>query len=172
MFKFIRLSITTIFFTLAGYYFVQAEDGKKVTKGMKSEKRNIVKKVSYKRKFNGGILLLTANEVIQKTKENLLLSEIRASFDKKGKNVTIESGKCDLRMNEKKAYLRSNVIIKSADATCCTESAVVDFSAHTIYGNSKVTGMNARGSFISNGFSIDKDGVIELKSVEIKGKKK
>ena len=157
-----------------GYYVALAdsEKGQKAgTAASSPEKKNITKKVAYKRKFNGGILLLTAEEIILQTKEKLVLSEIKANFTKGKKDIAIECNECNLDLKEKKAYLQGNVIINSMDMTCCTEGAVVDFVAQTITGSAKVTGTGARGSFIANGFSVDKEGLIKLKNIAVKGKK-
>lgn len=175
MLKLVRLTFFLSVVAIIGYYVAEAQDEsekKASVSATKSRKKNISKNVCYKRRFNGGMLLFTSKEVTMQTKEDIFLSGIKASFTKNGKTVSIESGKCDLKPKLKKAYLQSNVIVKSADTTCCTESAVVDFSASMIFGKSKVTGMNARGSFVSDGFSVDKDGIINLKNVEIKGKKR
>ncbi len=106
-----------------------------------------------------------------RTKEKLVLSEIKASFTKDKKDITIKCGSCVLDLKERKAHLSENVIIKSVNMTCCTASAWVDFMAQTITGKDKVTGTGARGSFISDGFSVDKEGIIKLKKVTVKGKK-
>lgn len=173
-FKMIRLLFLAITTISIGYYVALA-DSKKEQKSeattYTSEKQNVTKRVAYKRKFNGGILLLTAEEIVLSTKEKLVLSEIKANFSKGNKNITVECNTCNLDLKEKKAYLHDNVIIKSMDMTCCTEGALVDFIAQTITGNEKVTGTGARGSFISNGFSVDKEGVIKLKNITVKGKK-
>ncbi len=169
--KLLFLAITTI---SVGYYVALADSKKEQKAGAatsNSEKQNVTKKVAYKRRFNGGILLLTAEEIVLRTKEKLVLSEIKASFRKGNKDTTIECNVCNLDLKEKKAYLQDNVIIKSMDMTCCTEDALVDFMAQTITGKAKVTGTGARGSFISNGFSVDKEGVIKLKNLTVKGKK-
>ena len=174
MLKFVRLSFLFSIVAIVGYYVAQAQEESEKKASVSQErakKKNTSKNVCYKRRFNGGALLFTSKEVILQTKEDIFLSGIRASFTKNGKTVSIESGKCNIKTKSKKAYLQCNVIVKSAETTCCTESAVVDFSEQKIFGTSKVTGMNARGSFVSNGFSIDKDGIIKLKNVEIKGKK-
>ena len=174
MFKFIKLMVLLLVFVSVGYYMTQAQGGQNkvgVTDNKCSPKGNVTKNICYKRKVNGGILLLTAKEVVTRSKEELVLSGIKASYNKDGKNITIECEQCHLQTAQKKAYLQRNVRIKSDDTTCCTESAVVDFAENAIFGNSKITGVNARGSFVSTGFSIDKEGVIKLKEVNVKGKK-
>lgn len=158
--------------TLVGYYVALADNPKEQkTINSNDEDNNVTKKIAYKRKFNGGILLLTADEVVLRTKEKLVLSKIKASFTKDKKDITIECSSCALDLKERKAHLSENVIIKSMDMTCCTASALVDFMAQTITGKAKVTGTGARGSFISDGFSVDKEGIIKLKKVTVKGKK-
>ena len=150
----------------------QGEQNKVDVGGNKTETNgNITKNICYKRKVNGGVLFLTAKEVVTRSKEELVLSGIKANFKKNDKNITIECEQCNLQTAQKKAYLSRNVRIKSDDTTCCTERAVVDFAENAIFGDSKITGVNARGSFASNGFSIDKEGVIKLKEVKVKGKK-
>ena len=131
-------------------------------------KRNITKNICYTKQFNGGKLTLTAAEVSLKSKDKLVLSNISANFSKNGRSILIESGECDLNLKNQKAYLRKNVLIKSPDATCNTNSAVVDFVSDSIYGNSKITGTRAGDSFTSDGFIIDKNGVIKLKHATIK----
>lgn len=173
-FKLVKLLFIAIITTSIGYYVALA-DGKNEQKSeettSESSKQNVTKKVAYKRRFNGGILLLTAEEIMLRTKEKLVLSEIKASFSKGNKNITIECNTCNLDLKEKKAYLKDNVRINAMNMTCCTEKALVDFKAQTITGNTKVTGTGARGSFVSNGFSVDKEGVIKLKNITVKGKK-
>ena len=111
------------------------------------------------------------DEVVERTKEHIFLYGIKAKYEKNGKVVSLESNKCIISINGKKALLQQNVMIQSADVSCCTSNALVDFSAHTITGKDKVTGTSARGSFISDGFYIDKEGIIKLKKVELKIKK-
>ena len=171
-FRLVKLLFLAIATTFVGYYVALADNEKAQNAGASdSEKKNVTKKVAYKRRFNGGILLLTAEEIVLQTKEKLVLSDIKASFSKGSRDTTIECNTCNLDLKDKKAYLHGNVIIKSMDVTCCTEGAVVDFMAQTITGSAKVTGTGARGSFISNGFSVDKEGVIKLKNIAVKGKK-
>lgn len=173
-FKLVKLLLLAVITAFVGYYVALANNQKEQKTEITdsgSEDNNVTKKIAYKRRFNGGVLLLTAEAVILRTDEKLVLSEIKASFNKNEKNITIECGRCNFDLKGKKAYLQENVIIKSMDITCCTGSALVDFTEQTITGKAKVTGTGARGSFISDGFSIDKEGVVKLKKVTVKGKK-
>ena len=167
--RIVKSFVLAVITTIVGYTIAQSNTSQNKSVAKKIE--NKTKDVSYKRRFNGGILTLKADEVVERTKEHIFLYGIKAKYEKNGKVVSLESNKCIISINGKKALLQQNVMIQSADVSCCTSNALVDFSAHTITGKDKVTGTSARGSFISDGFYIDKEGIIKLKKVELKIKK-
>jgi hypothetical protein len=118
--------------------------------------------ITFRRKINGNLLTIHAEQAEVCTVDTVRLRNVRASFKKDNGEMSIECEVCTFNTREKKAYLTKNVRLASADIRCCTESVVVDFVKNSIIGNSQIRGTKAGMQFVSSGFHIRPDGNIIL----------
>ena len=129
---------------------------------------NATKQIKYSKQFRGGTLTLTAASSKLLPQDRVLLTGMKAFFSKDGRNLTIECGECCLDSSEQKAHLSKRVCIKSSDALCNTERAVIDFCSNSISGDARMSGRRAGVDFVSDGFFMDERGMIKLVRASMK----
>ena len=169
IFKLIRFVLFSLLILAFGYYIVQNQNTDKTSKpATLNYELNSSDSIKYIKKFKGGILTLSAQKSKLLNPNHIILDNMTAVFQKDGKEVVISGKICNLKMNEKKAYINNNVIIKTLNTTCNTNIAIVDFLNNTLYGNSKIDGIRSGTNFTANGFSLNENGMIKLKHAVIK----
>jgi hypothetical protein len=134
--------------------------------------KNAAKRIKYRKRLNGGILTLVARSADVGIEGKILLTDVTATFEKNKKIITIRCKDCDLRQKKQKAYLKGNVCIKTNNAVCYTDSAIVNFVENSISGKSRMHGVQSGTKFTSKGFSMKDDGKIKLNKAKIVKNKK
>lgn len=169
IFKLIRIVLSLLLILTTSYYIVQTQNSAKSPENSNlTQELNSSKCIKYVKNFKGGILTLSAQKSKLISPNHILLNNMTAVFKKDGKEVVISGKSCNLKMNEKKAYINNNVIIKTLNTTCNTNFAIVDFLNNSLYSNSKINGIRSGTNFIANGFSLNENGVVKLKHAVIK----
>lgn len=133
-----------------------------------NQKVNTSNNIRYTKKFKGGKLFISAKTSELIASNHVLLKDMVAVFEKDGKRVTISGESCNLKMDEKKAYIQNNVVIKTINTSCNTKFAVVDFENNNLYSDSKVEGVRSGANFVADGFSLNEKGLINLVHAVIK----
>ncbi len=169
IFKLIRIVLFSLLISTFGYYIVQNQNTDKNLQQTKLyHDLNSSNSIKYVKKFKGGILTLSAQKSKLITPNHILLDNMIAVFKKDGKEVIISGKVCNLKMNEKKAYINNNVTIKTLNTTCNTNFAIVDFLNNALYSNSKINGRRSGSNFVADGFSLNENGIVKLKHAVIK----
>lgn len=169
IFKLIRIVLFSLLILTSSYYVLQNQNVNNQSENAKlTHELNSSNRIKYVKKFKGGILTLSAKKSKLINPNHILLNNMTAVFQKDGKEVVISGKSCNLKMNEKKAYINDTVVIKTLNTICNTNFAIVDFLNNSLYSNSKVNGVRSGSNFIANGFSINENGVVKLKQAIIK----
>jgi hypothetical protein len=129
--------------------------------------KNSAKKIKYKKRLNGGMLTLMAKSADVSVEGSILLTDVIATFEKNKKTITIRCENCNLKPKKQRAYLKKNVCIKTGNAICYTDAATVNFVENSIFGKSKMHGIQSGTKFVSNGFLMKEDGNIKLNKAKI-----
>ncbi|MDR3030934.1 MAG: hypothetical protein LBU35_00940 [Holosporales bacterium] len=131
-------------------------------------KKNLAHSIAYSINIKGGKLDITAeNASFPQNLDSVILKKINANFISKSKNIKISSDKCDLYPKKKKAFFGPNVVVNSKDWNLKTNSAILDWKANSLSGNSKLFGTNKGIRISASGFSIKENGEIILKHAKI-----
>jgi hypothetical protein len=128
--------------------------------------------ITFRRSVNGQLVIVKADRARLGTGGTVRLENVRATLKKRDGEMFMNCDVCIFDKKRKKAYLSKNVIIKSTDFCCNTESVVVDFVSNSITGNSKLHGTKTGMRFTSSGFCIRPDGRITMNRMKIKGRVK
>lgn len=170
IFRLIRLVLFPSLILFAGYYIIQKHNIPQTSSPLTlNHSLNSSSAVKYVKKFKGGFLTLTAQKSKLISPDHILLNGMAAVFEKDGKTVTIRGDVCNLKMDEKKAYIKDKVVIETLNTTCDTSTAVIDFLNDSLYGNSEVEGKRSGTNFVASGFSLNENGIINLTRAIIKG---
>lgn len=168
IFKLVKLVFLMLMTAVVGYFIVSKNSDAPHTNINSLLEKNSTQNIVYTKKLNGGLLTLSAAEVSVRSKDEISLLKVKAKFEKDKETTTIEGGKCIINFVKKDANLTDNVMIKSSDITCTTESATIDLVKNSIYGDSKITGTKGGYKITSDGFFIDQQGSIKLKHAKIR----
>jgi hypothetical protein len=133
--------------------------------------KNSANTISYSIKIKDGKLKITAKKAsFGKGLNSFILEKMQAEFISKTRNINISARKCNLYPKRKKAFFGPNVIIKGKDLYLATNAAVLDWSTNSLYGQSKLHGINKGIRISADGFSIKENGKITLKHAKISKK--
>lgn len=169
IFKLIRFVLFSLLILVSSYYITHNQNINSPLKTAQlNQKLNSSENIKYVKKFKGGILTLSAQKSKLVNTNYIKLYNMTAVFKKDGREVEISGQNCDLKLDEKKAYINKNVIVKTLNTICNTNFAIVDFLNNALYSDSPINGVRSGTNFIANGFSLNENGVVKLKHAIIK----
>jgi hypothetical protein len=118
-------------------------------------------------KLKDGSITITTKRAAIKNLDRIILSDVSLFVSRGQKNLTINAQNCELEPKKKKAQLSGNILIVSPDFSAKTRMVSIDWLKGTISGNSRIDGQKDNMKFTADGFSVKKNGKIELKHARI-----
>lgn len=123
---------------------------------------NNASKIKYITKTKGGIISIESEKIIFLPKNTIKLYNIKAIYQTKNKQISVNAGECRYFIEDKKVCLYNNVNIISDSINIHTDNAIVNIEKQNIRSKSKTVGMSNGMRFESNGFFVVSDGRIHL----------